>query len=103
MEMTEREHVEQFIEGIKKAQEYIDNENLAFCISISNARKLVEGIERLLSKRGEPALLENQHKHNGDFLNPNAPWVSSCPNCGKKIVGKQTRYCKYCGKAVRWK
>ena len=54
-------------------------------------------------KEQEPVLLENQHKPYGDFLNANAPWVSRCPKCGKKVEGKQTRFCKYCGQAVKWK
>ena len=49
-----------------------------------------------------PVLLKNQHKPYGDGLNANAPWVSRCPKCGKKVEGKQTRFCKYCGQSVRW-
>jgi len=52
-----------------------------------------------LLKEQEPVLLKNQHKPYGNFLNANAPWVSRCPQCGKKVEGKQTRYCKYCGQA----
>ena len=53
-------------------------------------------------KKQEPVMLKNQHKPYGNSLNANAPWISRCPKCGKKIEGKQTRYCKYCGQAVRW-
>lgn len=55
-----------------------------------------------LLKEQEPVMLENQHKPYGNFLNANAPWISRCPKCGKKVEGKQTRYCKYCGQAVKW-
>ena len=53
-------------------------------------------------QKQEPALLENQHKPYGHFINANSPWISRCPKCGKKVEGKQTRYCKYCGQAVKW-
>jgi len=56
----------------------------------------------ILLRKQEPILLENQHKPYGDFLNANAPWVSRCPRCGKKVEGKQTRFCKYCGQEVKW-
>lgn len=55
-----------------------------------------------LLKAQEPVLLENQHKPYGHFINTNSPWISRCPECGKKIDGKQTRFCKYCGQAVKW-
>ena len=55
-----------------------------------------------LLKAQEPVLLENQHKPGGHFINANSPWISRCPKCGKKIEGKQTRFCKYCGQAVKW-
>ena len=55
-----------------------------------------------LLKAQEPVLLENQHRPYGHFTNANSPWISRCPKCGKKIEGKQTRFCKYCGQAVKW-
>ena len=55
-----------------------------------------------LLKEQEPILLENQHKPYGISTNSNSPWISRCPRCGKKVEGKQTRFCKYCGKAVKW-
>lgn len=55
-----------------------------------------------LLKAQEPILLENQHKPYGHIINANSPWISRCPKCGKKIEGKQTRFCKYCGQAVKW-
>ena len=56
-----------------------------------------------LLKEQEPILLENQHKPYGHYTSANSPWISRCPKCGKKIEGKQTRFCKYCGQAVKWK
>lgn len=56
-----------------------------------------------LLKKQEPVLLKNQHKPYGISTNANSPWVSRCPKCGKKVEGKLTRFCKYCGKAVKWK
>ena len=53
-------------------------------------------------KKQEPILLENQHKPFGYNTNANSPWISRCPKCKKKIEGKQTHYCKYCGQAVKW-
>lgn len=55
-----------------------------------------------LLKAQEPILLENQHKPYGVSTNANSPWISRCPRCGKKVEGKQTKFCKYCGQAVRW-
>ena len=55
-----------------------------------------------LLKEQEPILLENQHKPYGISTNANSPWISRCPKCDKKIEGKQTRFCKYCGQAVKW-
>ena len=56
----------------------------------------------VLLKEQEPILLENQHKPYGISTNANSPWISRCPRCGKKVEGKQTRFCKYCGQAVKW-
>ena len=53
-------------------------------------------------KEQEAVLLENQHRPYGISTNANSPWISRCPRCGKKIEGKQTRFCKYCGQAVKW-
>ena len=55
-----------------------------------------------LLKEQEPILLENQHKPYGISTNANSPWISRCPRCSKKVEGKQTRFCKYCGQAVKW-
>jgi hypothetical protein len=68
------------------------------CVEASVAQKAAE-----LLKAQEPVLLENQHKPYGHSTNANSPWISRCPKCGKKIEGKQTRFCKYCGQAVKWK
>ena len=61
-----------------------------------------EKYEPYLLKEQEPILLENQHKPYGISTNANSPWISRCPRCGKKVEGKQTRFCKYCGQAVKW-
>lgn len=58
-------------------------------------------LDELLEEQ-EPVLLKNQHKPGGHFINANSPWISRCPKCGKKIEGRQTRFCKYCGQAVKW-
>ena len=65
---------------------------------------IMEYIDDALSllKEQEPILLENQHKPYGISTNANSPWISRCPKCGKKVEGKQTRFCKYCGQAVKW-
>ena len=55
-----------------------------------------------LLKEQEPVLLKNQHKPGGHFINANSPWISRCPRCGRKVEGRQTRFCKYCGQAVKW-
>ena len=61
---------------------------------------LTDALELL--KEQEPILLENQHKPYGIGTNANSPWISRCPRCDKKVEGKQTRFCKYCGQAVKW-
>lgn len=66
-------------------------------------RQQQERIKELeAGQKQEPVLLENQHKPYGHFINANSPWISRCPKCGKKVEGKQIRYCKYCGQAVKW-
>ena len=67
------------------------------------AESALRCLKKELLKEQEPVLLENQHKPYGISTNANSPWISRCPRCGKKVEGKQTRFCKYCGKAVKWK
>lgn len=56
-----------------------------------------------LLKAQEPKLVTNIHKEHNNVLNPNVPWVGKCPKCGKKIEGRNlTRFCKFCGQAVKW-
>ena len=70
-------------------------------LELENVRQLKTDAITLL-KEQEPILLENQHKPYGISTNANSPWISKCPRCGKKVEGKQTRFCKYCGQAVKW-
>lgn len=74
------------------------NEKYAYCFE---KNKLMQDALVLL-KEQEPILLENQHKPYGISTNANSPWISRCPKCGKKVEGRQTRFCKYCGQAVKW-
>lgn len=48
----------------------------------------------------EPVLLENQrHRHDVAY----APLIADCPRCGGVLEGKQsTRFCRFCGQAVKW-
>ena len=63
----------------------------------------VGAITLLKELKGQEAmLLKNQHKPYGISTNANSPWISRCPRCGKKVEGKQTKFCKYCGQAVKW-
>ena len=56
-----------------------------------------------LLKAQEPKLVTNIHKEHNNVLNPNVPWVGKCPKCGKKVEGRNlTRFCKFCGQAVKW-
>lgn len=74
-------------------------------LAYSNLRDAIDVAEEniiALLKEQEPILLENQHKPYGISTNANSPWISRCPTCGKKVEGKQTKFCKYCGQAVRW-
>lgn len=94
--MIDRESViRQLTQHIARA-ENIENDWMD-CVSIPMLRGALE-----LLKKQEPILLENQHKPYGIDTNANSPWISRCPRCGKKVEGKQTRFCKYCGQAVKW-
>ena len=56
-----------------------------------------------LLKAQEPRLVINIHKAYNNVLNPDVPWVGKCPKCGKRVSGKNlTRFCMYCGQAVKW-
>ena len=68
----------------------------------NNCLELLHEHALKLLKEQEPMLLENQHKPFGYNTNANSPWISRCPKCNKKVEGKQTKFCKYCGQAVKW-
>ena len=68
----------------------------------SELRDMVDDIITLL-KAQEPRLVINIHKAYNNVLNPDVPWVGKCPKCGKRVSGKNlTRFCMYCGQAVKW-
>ena len=70
-------------------------------IFTEDAKALREAADLL--KAQEPKLVTNIHKEHNNVLNPNVPWVGKCPKCGKKIEGRNlTRFCKFCGQAVKW-
>ena len=93
--MPDRENVIKTLEKIKAQTKEIGLDKAVL------AHKFMDEIMNLL-KEQEPILLENQHKPYGNSTNANSPWISRCPKCGKKVEGKQTRFCKYCGQAVKW-
>ena len=98
VEMNETEKV---IENLNTAKLILCNQQMLtpeMCIKIGQT--VTDAIALL--KGQEPILLENQHKPYGISTNANSPWISRCPRCGKKVEGKQTRFCKYCGQAVKW-
>jgi hypothetical protein len=80
---------------------WLDQHRYLHPLELENVQQLKADAIALLKKQ-EPILLENQHKPYGINTNANSPWISRCPKCGKKVEGKQTRYCKYCGQAVKW-
>ena len=92
--MTEREAT---IESIERILNLTHKESINVNIPRVSAEQAVS-----MLKEQEPILLENQHKPYGISTNANSPWVSRCPRCDKKVEGKQTRFCKYCGQAVKW-
>lgn len=94
--MNDREEV---IKGLCEAARLIDNYVPVRYIGYEH-KACMKAVELL--KEQEPVLLENQHKPYGINTNANSPWISRCPKCGKKVEGRQTRFCKYCGKAVKW-
>lgn len=108
--MTERER-----EKVIKGLECCTNPTMEPCLHSCPYQELYDpknGFKNCMSallpdaiallKKQEPILLENQHKPYGISTNANSPWISRCPRCGKKVEGKQTRFCKYCGQAVKW-
>ena len=98
--MTDREKV---INALERCESYGYCEDTG-CPYYENVHclELLRKDALTLLKEQEPVLLENQHKPGGHFINANSPWISKCPKCGKKVEGRQTRFCKYCGKAVKW-
>ena len=80
-------------EAIARLQAAIDIATATGCqlaeMSAADAIKIIN-----LLKKQEPVLLQNQHKPYGHFTNANAPWISRCPKCSKKVEGRQTRFCK---------
>lgn len=88
-------------EKVIKELEWQINVFTSYCESDD---RLLEAMKAalVLLKEQEAILLENQHKPYGISTNANSPWISRCPRCGKKVEGKQTRFCKYCGQAVTW-
>lgn len=91
-------------ESVEKVLAVLDGFRMSDEITYSAYSALHDEISLLddLLKEQEPILLENQHKPYGHSTSANSPWISRCPKCGKKIEGKQTRFCKYCGQAVKW-
>ena len=71
--------------------------NREMCIRIGQA--ISAAIDLL--KKQEPKLVQN----NRTSFNPNYE-EGDCPSCGERITTnsylKSTRYCKYCGQAVKW-
>ena len=86
------ELMEEAITLLKEQEEQIKNRNE----SLEKAWEEIKWLRGML-KEQEPILLENQHKPHGISTNANSPWISRCPRCGKKVEGKQTKFCKYCG------
>lgn len=95
---------EKAIKGLQCCKSPNDHEhcpyNTGVHYNVCTYRLLSDALELL--KEQEPILLENQHKPYGISTNANSPWISRCPRCGKKVEGKQTRFCKYCGQGVKW-
>lgn len=91
-------------ENIEKVLAILDGFRMSDEMTYSAYSTLHDKISLLddLLKEQEAILLENQHKPYGISTNANSPWISRCPRCGKKVEGKQTRFCKYCGQAVKW-
>ena len=113
--MTEQEKREKVIKGLECCLPMTAKNGLADCEQCPYDRKItLEGgvtecchdlmTDTLtLLKAKEPKLVTNIHKEHNNVLNPNVPWVGKCPKCGKKIEGRNlTRFCKFCGQAVKW-
>lgn len=97
--MTDREKV---ITAVDSCFDYwLEQHRWLDPLKLENVRQFKADALTML-KEQEPVLLENQHKPYGHFINANSPWISRCPRCGKKVEGRQSRFCKYCGLAVKW-
>ena len=100
--MDDREKV---VKGLENLPEWLFRQyQVVYDGDASNYYDAYKTVDEALAmlKEQEPILLENRHKPYGISTNANSPWISRCPKCGKKVEGKQTRFCKYCGQAVKW-
>lgn len=101
--MTDREKV---IKGLECCNGYCDDET--GCpyfdeLEPFDCQEQLRADAITLLKAREPKLVTNIHKEHNNVLNPNVPWIGKCPKCGKKIEGRNlTRFCKFCGQAVKW-
>ena len=98
---------EKVIKGLQIERECVARDcdrNCAVCDLVQDRDWLLSVYDSalVLLKEQEPILLENQHKPYGISTNSNSPWISRCSRCDKKVECKQTRFCKYCGQAVKW-
>lgn len=92
--MADRKQIMSWLEGLAQDDWHMYH-------SDSEVQEIAKAALSLMEEQ-EPMLLENQHKPYGISTNANSPWISRCPRCGKKVEGKQTKFCKYCGQAVKW-
>ena len=105
--MTHEETVET-VKTLKSAGEYfrkLFSLKLVGIIGNGQCNDYANAIEYAVAmlQKQEPKFVINSHKAFNNVLNPNVPWVGKCPKCGKKIEGKTlTRFCKFCGQAVKW-
>ena len=106
--MTEQEMREKVIYGLEWALEnmvdpFNDFRFAGYDGPIVLLNKPIVSDALALLEAQEPKLVTNIHKEHNNILNPNVPWVGKCPKCGKKIEGRNlTRFCKFCGRAVKW-
>lgn len=117
--MTDQEKLEKVIKGLESCaslHQCFWCESCEYSVSdcaIEDAMELLKAQEEKvvnlttkiaeLTTLQEPMLVVDIHKEHNNVLNPNVPWVGKCPKCGKKVSGKNlTRFCMYCGQAVKW-
>lgn len=96
--MIDEKRIKRFIEGAKEAFKEVDDATFTFPMTILSAYELATSIEELLKKQEAKKVICIANSIEGRE-------VGFCPSCDKSIVNikiDETKFCKFCGQAVKW-